>query len=152
MRWFPALCLLLLATGLAFADPAPEKSRGQTLYVPVYSHVLLGNRAQPFPMATTLSLRNVSPGQVITFTRVDYYDNDGTLLKHYLDKPRRLAPLASLDLFVRENDQSGGLGANFLVTWTAEKEVPPPVVEAVMIGAASGQGISLVRPGRVIGP
>jgi hypothetical protein len=44
----------------------------------------------------------------------------------------------------------GGVGANFIVEWIAEKEVSEPVVEAVMISAASNQGISFVSPGRII--
>lgn len=142
--------LFLLLAALAFAAERPDKSRGQTLYVPVYSHVLIGNRAQPFAMATTLSIRNTSPEAAISIARVDYYDNDGKLVRHYLEQPKVLPPMASFDQFVQEKDKSGGLGANFLVKWTATKPISPPVVEAVMIGAASGQGISLVRPGRVI--
>ena len=150
MKWTAATLLLILFNIPAFAASTPEKSRGQTLYVPVYSHVLIGNRAQTFAMATTLSLRNTSTDQSITFVQADYYDNDGKLVKHYLDKPRKLNPLGSLDLFVQEKDKSGGLGANFIVRWTADTPISPPVVEAVMIGAASGQGISLVRSGQVI--
>lgn len=151
MRWIAVALFLTLLNIPAFAGSTPEESRGQTLYVPVYSHVLIGNRAQPFALATTLSLRNTSIDKTITIVRADYYDNDGKLVKHYLNKPHQLAPLASLDLFVQEKDKSGGLGANFLVNWTSSEPVSPPVVEAVMIGAASGQGISLVRSGQVIG-
>ncbi|MGQ9655906.1 MAG: DUF3124 domain-containing protein, partial [Thermodesulfobacteriota bacterium] len=32
--------------------------RGQTLYVPVYSHVFAGDRESPFYLAATLSVRN----------------------------------------------------------------------------------------------
>ena len=58
--------------------------------------------------------------------------------------------MASTDFVVRRTDTSGGLGANFIVEWVAEKEVSEPVIEAVMIGAESTQGISFVSPGRVI--
>jgi len=50
---------------------------------------------------------------------------------------------------VKEQDTSGGSGANFIVKWTAQQGVTKPVVEAVMI-TAFHQGISLISPGRVI--
>jgi hypothetical protein len=36
------------------------------------------------------------------------------------------------------------------VEWVAEKEISEPVVEAVMIGTESTQGISFISPGKVI--
>jgi len=53
-------------------------------------------------------------------------------------------------VFVPESDTSGGFGASFLVTWAAEAAATPPVVECLLIGAQSGQGISIRSPGRVI--
>lgn len=52
---------------------------------------------------------------------------------------------------MREDDSRGGAGANFLVDWGAEQPISEPVVEAVMIGTASQQGISFISPGRVVG-
>ncbi|HEY9299210.1 MAG TPA: DUF3124 domain-containing protein, partial [Phormidium sp.] len=81
---------------------------------------------------------------------VQYYDSSGKLVKQYLEQPIQLSAMASTDFVVRRNDTSGGVGANFIVEWVAEKEVSKPVIEAVMIGAESTQGISFVSPGRVI--
>jgi hypothetical protein len=47
-------------------------------------------------------------------------------------------------------EDQGGSGANFIVEWTAATTVSEPVVEAVMISAQAGQGISFLSPGRVI--
>ena len=58
--------------------------------------------------------------------------------------------MASTDFVVAEDDMSGGVGANFIVEWSAGIEVTVPVVEAVMISTASQQGISFVSQGRVI--
>ena len=46
---------------LLCAVPAASQSRlvkGQTIYVPAYSHVYHGDRQQPFQLAVTLSVRN----------------------------------------------------------------------------------------------
>jgi hypothetical protein len=37
-----------------------------------------------------------------------------------------------------------------MVTWKSETGVNPPIIEAIMIGAKSGQGISFVSRGQVI--
>jgi hypothetical protein len=62
----------------------------------------------------------------------------------------RLEELVSTRYVIKEGESGGGSGANFLVTWKAEQKVNPPIIEAIMIGTKSGQGISFVSPGRVI--
>jgi hypothetical protein len=51
---------------------------------------------------------------------------------------------------VKESDTRGGVSASFLVEWVAEQSVSAPLVESVMIGTASTQGVSFTCPGRVI--
>ncbi len=126
-----------------------ETAIGQTLYVPAYSHVYYQN-GREFLLATTLSIRNTSLNDSISVTSVRYYDSKGKLVKKFTQKSLQVAPMATAEFFVEEQDTSGGSGANFIVEWTAPKGVTEPVVEAVMISAASQQGISLISPGRVI--
>jgi hypothetical protein len=132
------------------SSAADTRSYGQSVYVPVYSHILYGNRAATFDLAATLSIRNTDPVHSISVTAADYHDSGGRLLKKHIEKPVLLKPLASTEVFVPESDTSGGFGASFIVRWRAETPVVPPVIECLMIGARSGQGISIVSPGRVI--
>ena len=44
----------------------------------------------------------------------------------------------------------GGNGANFMVEWKSDKFVNPPVVESIMIGTKSTQGVSFTSRGRVL--
>jgi hypothetical protein len=144
------LAALLALPACAAAAEGPGRSRGQRVYVPAYSHILIGDRGAPFNLAATLSVRNTDPANAVTVTAVDYYDGSGRLVKRHLDRPHVLRPLAATEVFVPESDTSGGFGASFLVTWTAEAAATPPVVECLLIGARSGQGISILSPGRVI--
>ena len=137
-------------TALLSAAGETERSWGQTVYVPVYSHVFFGDRAAPFNLAATLSVRNADPDHSLSVISADYYDSGGRLLKKHLGTPILLGPLASAEVFVPESDTSGGFGASFLVRWASEKGVVPPVIECLMIGARSGQGISFVSRGRVV--
>ncbi|MEH1821624.1 MAG: DUF3124 domain-containing protein [Nostoc sp.] len=123
---------------------------GQTLYVPVYSHIYHYNRQEIFELAVTLSIRNTDLTNPIIITSVRYYNSEGKLVKQYLERPIQLDALASTDFFINRNDTSGGLGANFIVEWVAQTEISEPIVEAVMIGTDFQQGISFVSPGRVI--
>ncbi|MCA9981248.1 MAG: DUF3124 domain-containing protein, partial [Anaerolineales bacterium] len=101
-------------------------------------------------LAVTLTIHNTDLEHAIVLTSVRYYDTQGQLLREYLVEPRELGPLASTEFFVDANEQSGGLGTNFIVEWVAEQPVFEPIVEAIMLNTSSTQGISLTSQGRVI--
>ena len=130
------------------AEEKPGLSEGQTLYVPVYSHIYSGNRERPFLLTVTLSIRNIDPKHPIRIRVVDYYETQGKLAKKYLEKPMTLGPLESTRYIVPEKDTSGGSGANFIVEWKSDNPVNSPIVESVMIGTQSQQGISFTSRGR----
>lgn len=144
------LACLLLGLPLPSAAAETRLSKRQTVYVPVYSNVFSGPRRLPFPMATTLALRNTDLSASLRVTSIDYYDTNGSLLRRYLAKPLALGPLASSYVHIDEKDDRGGFGANFIVRWEADKIINAPVIECVMVGATSGQGISFVSPGQEI--
>lgn len=147
--WFPVM--ILLAAGLLPSElTAQELSRGQLVYVPIYSHIYYGDREQAFLLTGTLSIRNTDPAHPITLLKVDYYDSDGKLVRKNLSRPVNLGPLGSTRFVVKASDTSGGSGANFLVQWKADNEVNTPILEGVMIGAAGQQGISFTSRGQAI--
>jgi hypothetical protein len=142
--------LISLSCQTALAESDFRLSRGQTLYVPVYSNVFSAPKAIPFNLATILSIRNTDMSNPIKITSADYFDTKGKLLRKYYEKELILAPLESAYIYMPESDTAGGFGANFIVRWSAQKEVNAPIIECVMIGATSGQGISFISPGQVI--
>lgn len=124
---------------------------GQTVYVPIYSHIYHYNsQDQVMNLSATLSVRNTDSTNSIILTSVRYYDTDGQLVRQDVESPVALKPLASTSFFVAADDTSGGSGANFIVEWVAEKTVSEPVIEAVMINTSGGQGISFVSSGKVV--
>lgn len=124
---------------------------GQTVYVPVYSHIYQFNsQDSPINLATTLSIRNTDERNPIIITAVRYFNTRGELVKTYLEKPVTLQPLASTEVFIGAEDTTGGSGANFIVEWVAKQKVYEPVIEAVMISTASTQGIAFISPGKVL--
>ncbi len=153
MRKSITLVLLALWAVAALAATALAGSvltRGQTVYVPLYSHVYQGLRDRPFDLSATVSVRNTDPEKALRLVFVDYYDTAGKLVRHYLDAAESVPPLATREFQVGEKDTAGGSGAKFLIRWTSEAPMSPPVVESVMIGTANSQGISFLSTGRVV--
>lgn len=139
-----------IITPVSHAGQDAQLSMGQTVYVAIYSHVYSGNKARPFDLAAILSIRNTDMDHPVTIVSAKYYDTEGKLLQEYLNEPLQLKALASTRYIIKESDKAGGSGANFIVKWESETKVNPPMIEAVMIGTHSGQGISFVSRGRVI--
>lgn len=125
-------------------------SMGQSVYVPIYSHIYHGDRERPFDLTATLSIRNTDQKQEITIISADYFDSNGNFLKKYIDTPIRLKKLASIRYVVKSKDKTGGSGAKFIVKWESAQPVNPPLIEAIMISTRSGQGISFISRGRAI--
>lgn len=125
---------------------------GQTVYVPVYSHIYADSRFKdkPFQLTAIISIRNTDRQNSLILEKVDYYDSHGKLLTHYLDKKTSVAPLASTRYIVPEANTLGGSGAKFLVSWSSENAITEPIIEGVMIGTKMQQGISFVTNSRVL--
>jgi len=149
-RSFFALALAALLASPALAERVLRQATSQEVYVPVYSHVYQGIKNRPYNLSALLSIRNVDTKQSITLVSIKYYNDHGDMVQEYLDKAVTIAPLATREVHIPERDQKGGSGANFTVKWRSDKKVTIPVIQAVMIGTASTQGISFVCDGVVI--
>ena len=145
-----SLLLQPVNCNIVFASAEYRLSKGQTLYVPVYSNIFSAPKKIPYNLATILSIRNTDMSNPINIVAADYYDTKGKLVKKYYLQPLTLAPLESTDIFIPEEDTTGGTGANFIVKWNSQKEVNAPIIESVMFGMKSGQGISFVSSGQEI--
>ncbi len=127
-----------------------ELALGQTVYVPVYSHIYSGDRERQIPLAVTLSIRNTDPANGIRLAMVDYYDSHGKLLKAYLKEPLALDPMSTIRYVIKQSDLSGGSGANFLVRWMSDKPINIPIIESINISTMSQLGISFSSRGQAI--
>lgn len=148
------LVAALMGGGAAQAEP-PPLSQGETLYVPVYSHILHGNldsrgNATRVLLSSMLSIRNTDPKRAIHIRSVKYYDTDGGLLRDFKEPVRRLGPLGSADLLIEHKNAAGGSGANFLVTWESETPVNPPILETINVYLFGAQSVAFASPGRAI--
>ncbi len=131
-------------------EPNFKGKMGQTIYVPIYSHIYYETSERSFDLAATLSIRNIDLTKPMVVTAVRYYNSAGNLVRNYLEQPIQLDRLASVDFVVNRTDREGGSGANFIVEWLSIETISEPIVEAVMITAVGNQGISFVSRGKLI--
>ncbi|NCO74852.1 MAG: DUF3124 domain-containing protein [Cyanobacteria bacterium] len=123
---------------------------GQIIYIPVYSNIYHSNQQRSHNLAVTVSFHNIDLDNSIIIKSVKYYDTQGNLIDDYLASPVTLKPLASTNFYIEDSDIRGGIGANFLMEWVADKKVVKPFAESVMISTASTQGISFTSQGRIV--
>ncbi len=150
VQLFIALVAIIIFSLPALAGRILRVSKGQKVYVPIYSHVYQGPKNRPYNLSALLSIRNVDERHSITVTTVKYYNDDGELMKNYFESPIVVPPMGTKEVYLPERDTKGGSGANFTVRWEGGTEVATPIIQAVMIGTASTQGISFVCEGVVI--
>jgi hypothetical protein len=74
---------------------------GQTIYVPVYSHIYIRDKSRVINLAVTLSIRNTDAQNPIRINSARYYDTNGALVREYVKEPLRLAPLPQTLLWRR---------------------------------------------------
>lgn len=148
--------LLLLAVS-AQAQEALPLSSGQTLYLPIYSHIYHGSRdsqGQPSQALTSahISIRNTDGANAIRIHSARYFDTRGRLLKEYLTTPQTLPPLGSHELFVPHEDTAGGSGASFVIVWSADTPANPPLVEALHADIRSSRAVVFITSARPVKP
>jgi hypothetical protein len=123
---------------------------GQVLYVPGYSEIYFADTERTWDFAITLSIHNTDVAQPIIIESIRYYGNSGNLVREHMPEPISLPPLATRSVVIPRNDNTGGVGANFIVEWSAETVVSVPVVETVMISAIGNQGLAFTSRAQVI--
>lgn len=155
----PLLALLapLLLAGTVHAQEGPILAKGQTLYLPIYSHFWHGNldkagNPEKSYLSALVSLRNTDPKTPIRILSARYYDTGGKLLKEFVPAAKAVPPLGTLELFIERKESEGGSGANFVVRWQAEgtAAVNAPQVEALHVDMYGTRAVSFITTARPI--
>jgi len=133
-------------TNYTFVDPV-SPAHMDTIYVPIYSDIYDQTVDSKSLLTATLSIRNTSMRDSIYIVDVDYYDTQGKLVRGYLDKTLLLTPLQSTEYIVEEADDTGGTGANFIITWGGNSAKIKPIFQAVMVLKSGQHALSFVTQG-----
>ena len=134
------------ASTATVAQETPSQATGQTLYLPIYSHMLYGNvgksgKVSQVLLSALVSIRNTDGRRPLRIVSARYYDTHGKLLSERVPKPVVIPPYGTHELFVELNDASGGSGANFVIRWDAEAPINPPLVEALHANMDGGKAV-----------
>ncbi len=121
-------------------------SSGQSIYLPIYSHMLYGNvgksgKVSQVLLSALVSIRNTDSKRPLRLLSARYYDTQGKLLSERVPTPVVIPPYGTHELFVELNDASGGSGANFVVKWDAEAPINPPLIEALHANMDGGKAV-----------
>lgn len=160
------LLLILVIVGACSSGKIPETTHhsnfhtvnvdpsafGQTelVYIPIYSDIYYVDSKHTFPLTATLSVRNTSFKDSLYLFSIDYYNSEGLKIRRYNTSTLLIKPMESVEFVVENKDDTGGLGANFVVEWAARAGAQRPYFQAVMIGTLGQQGISFTTEGIVI--
>ena len=146
MRIAVIFLALLTVLGQAMAQEQRTLLKGQSLYLPIYSHMLYGNvgksgQVSQVLLSALVSIRNTDGKRPLRVVSAKYFDTRGRLLAERVPVPVVLEPYGTLELFVELNDASGGSGANFVIRWEAEGPASPPLVEALHANMDGGKAV-----------
>lgn len=142
--------------GFAAAQGMLPLAAGQSLYLPIYSHIYHGevNPKTGKPSQTLvsahISIRSTDPATGMKVVSARYYDTEGKLLREFLPKPHVILPFGTYELYLPRSDSSGGSGANFIIDWVADKPINPPLVEALHADIREARTLLFITTGRPI--
>ena len=122
------------------------------VYIPIYSDIYFLDSKHTFSLTATLSIRNTSFKDSIYVFTVDYYNSAGENVRRYNESMILIKPMESVEYVVSNKDDTGGVGANFVVEWGAKAGAQRPYFQGIMIGTTGQQGISFTTEGIVIQP
>ena len=153
------MCSLIVLFMMGFLSTNSQASshfrltKGQTVYVPVYSHIYTRYYRDEMihrDVVTNVSIRNTDPAYSITVVSADVYDSNGVLVKHYVPKPVQLNPLASTSLFMHTSDLNGSGGVSLILKWRSEDKVTEPIIKSIMIGVCGTHAAAFSSRGQII--
>jgi hypothetical protein len=155
MKFALTTLLLTLSSGFAYGQIPPGRSLGQSLYLPIYSHVWHGEmdrKGQPMKtlVSVSVSIRNTDPAKSIQVSSAQYFDTDGKKIKEYVTAPKTIGPMGTYELFVPRSDDTGGSGANFVISWKSDTPSSLPIVEGFHANLAVGRSIAFTTAARPV--
>ncbi len=118
-----------------------------TVYLPVYSHIYSKTEHRKHDLTITVSIRNTSLSDTIYITGADYYHTKGKLVSSFVKNPVYVSPMETIEIVLDKEDNTGGSGANFIISWGARNSTADPIFQAVMISTSGQQGIAFTTDG-----
>lgn len=116
------------------------------IYVPTYSEIYTGHQNMFDNLTTTLSIRNTSRVDSLFVNQVEYFNENGDLIREFLDQPISLRPMSTVNYVIEEKEH----GASFLVSLKSKNEHFKPIVQSIMVGQYSNKGFAWYTDGHIL--
>lgn len=147
--WVPPPALVPYADALQPLPATITGIQGRT-YVPVHSSLMALGGTTRIDFSITLSIHNPSAARAVVIERIEYHDTAGRVVDTPLDRPVALRPFGTIQVTIAQPDTRAGLGADFVVDWTAPTASIEPIVEAVMLSQYGAQGYAFSTLGKKV--
>jgi len=132
-----------------YMEPMVKDSLVQgSTYLSVYSQIYSQSDRTTHDLTATVSMHNTNSRDTIYINKAEYFDTDGNSIRTYFDRTIFVAPMATVQIIIDEEDTSGGTGANFIFDWMIKSQSNEPFFEAVMISTSGQQGLSFKTDGK----
>lgn len=118
-----------------------------TVYVPVYSEIFSRDDKNQLLLTSTLSIHNTSLKDSLYIYKIEYYSTDGKLIRNYSKNGKWLKPLQTKNIVIDQIDKEGGVGANFIVYWGANKKGLKPLMQSIMVIADGPKSFAFTSDG-----
>ena len=137
---------LFSVSTVTVAQEVRPLTKSQTLYLPIYSHMLYGNigksgKASNAMLSALVSIRNTDGKRPLRIQSARYFDTHGKMISERVPNLITIQPYGTLEIFVDLNDAAGGSGANFIIKWDADQQINPPLVEALHANMDGGKAV-----------
>jgi len=126
-----------------------EKLKSKDLiYVPIYSDIYADEQNQSLLLAATLSIRNTHMTDSLFIDQIKYYNTQGDMVRDFINEETiGIPPMATVNYVIEKEDNSGGAGANFIVSIYGEQKNMKPIIQAVMVHYSGNKGFAFTTNG-----
>lgn len=128
-------------------EPLPMSAVSETVYVPLYRSLYVGEQRALKILSGTLSIHNTSSKFPLLLTNLTYLNGNGETTVERLRKPHFLPPLAAAEFYIDHAESDAASVASAVVQWSGDSAITPPLIEAVIIGKYGSKGFSILSRG-----
>lgn len=134
-------------TLMPLTTPLPTSAVSETVYVPLYRSLYVGEKRALKILAATLSIHNTSLQHPLIINSLTYFDGNGEVVVEQVAEPHVLPPLAAAELYIDYGESDTAPIASAVVHWSGDKDITSPLVEAVIVGKYGAKGFSVLSRG-----
>ena len=133
----------LPATLEPLPGPLAASLASNSVYVPLYRTLYVGENRAVNKLSATLSVHNTSSEHSLILKKLTYLDGKGEAISELLREPHALPPLASAEFHIDHGQSDTATVAATVVEWSSQDSSTTPLIEAILIGKYGAKGFAI---------